>query len=95
MGTYNSRSSIGLVFFKSITIIDDTYNSNVESTLAAIDYLKAFSGNGKRIFVFGDMLELGNKEEEFHVNLLNHIIKNRIKDIFTYGSLMNHLYRKG
>ena len=42
-----------------ITIIDDTYNANVESTFAAIDYLKAFSGNGKKIFIFGDMLELG------------------------------------
>ena len=41
-----------------ITIIDDTYNANVESTFAAIDYLKAFSGNGKKIFIFGDMLEL-------------------------------------
>ena len=34
-----------------ITIIDDTYNANVESTLAAIDYLKAFSGNENKIFI--------------------------------------------
>ena len=34
--------------------------------MAAIDYLKAFSGNGKRIFIFGDMLELGHSSEELH-----------------------------
>ena len=49
-----------------ITIIDDTYNANIESTLAAIDYLTAFSGHGKRIFVFGDMLELGDLSKEQH-----------------------------
>ena len=47
-------------------IIDDTYNANLESTLAAIDYLTAFSGPGKRIFVFGDMLELGDLSIEQH-----------------------------
>ena len=47
-------------------IIDDTYNANLDSTLAAIDYLTAFSGHGKRIFVFGDMLELGDLSKEQH-----------------------------
>ena len=47
-------------------IIDDTYNANLDSTLAAIDYLTAFSGYGKRIFVFGDMLELGDLSKEQH-----------------------------
>ena len=50
----------------SITIIDDTYNANLESTVAAIDYLKAFSGNGQRIFVFGDMFELGDLSQDQH-----------------------------
>ena len=47
-------------------IIDNTYYANLESTLAAIDYLTAFSGPGKRIFVFGDMLELGDLSIEQH-----------------------------
>ena len=55
--------------YKSITIIDDTYNANLESCIAAIDYLMAFAGNGRKIVVFGDMLELGNASKEQHEKL--------------------------
>jgi len=30
--------------FDDITVIDDTYNANLISSLAALDYLKSFSG---------------------------------------------------
>ena len=70
----------------NITIIDDTYNANVESTLAAIDYLKAFSGNGKRIFVFGDMLELGNSSEEQHRTIGRKCQKEELSAVFTFGN---------
>ena len=70
----------------NITIIDDTYNANVESTLAAIDYLKAFSGNGKRIFVFGDMLELGSSSEEQHRIIGGKCQKEELSAVFTFGN---------
>jgi UDP-N-acetylmuramoyl-tripeptide--D-alanyl-D-alanine ligase len=52
--------------FEDITVIDDTYNANLSSSLAALDYLQAFSGNGRRIFVFGDMFELGESAKAQH-----------------------------
>ena len=70
----------------NITIIDDTYNANVESTLAAIDYLKAFSGNGKRIFVFGDMLELGSSSGEQHRIIGGKCQKEELSAVFTFGN---------
>ena len=70
----------------NITIIDDTYNANVESTLAAIDYLKAFSGNGKRIFVFGDMLELGSSSEKQHRIIGEKCQKEELSAVFTFGN---------
>ena len=69
-----------------ITIIDDTYNANVESTMAAIDYLKAFSGNGKRIFIFGDMLELGHSSEEQHRIIGEKCQKEELSAVFTFGN---------
>ena len=69
-----------------ITVIDDTYNANVDSTIAAIDYLKAFSGNGKRIFVFGDMLELGASSEDQHRIIGKKCQKEDLSVVFTIGN---------
>lgn len=46
------------------TLIDDTYNANPDSTLAAIAVLGGLSG--KRILVLGDMGELGAEAEIQH-----------------------------
>tara|TARA_B100001250_G_C19806808_1_gene793724 strand:+ start:1051 stop:2391 length:1341 start_codon:yes stop_codon:yes gene_type:complete len=62
--TPNGRCSIKKV--QGITIIDDSYNANLNSSLAALDYLNAFLGRGKKIFIFGDMFELGEKSIEQH-----------------------------
>ncbi|MBX6342125.1 MAG: UDP-N-acetylmuramoyl-tripeptide--D-alanyl-D-alanine ligase, partial [Thermomicrobiaceae bacterium] len=47
------------------TIIDDSYNANPASCLAALNLLKDLDA-GRRIAVFGDMLELGSFEVEGH-----------------------------
>ena len=45
-------------------IIDDTYNANPTSVMAAIDVLEKVSG--RRVCILGDMLELGSQTDEFH-----------------------------
>ncbi|MDD4980402.1 MAG: UDP-N-acetylmuramoyl-tripeptide--D-alanyl-D-alanine ligase [Candidatus Omnitrophica bacterium] len=51
---------------KSIRFIDDTYNSNPLSLKQALDALKSFKAKGRKIFVMGDMLELGSRADTFH-----------------------------
>jgi len=50
----------------NINFIDDTYNSNPLSLSQALNALTNFKTKGKKIFVMGDMLELGNYEKKFH-----------------------------
>ncbi len=49
------------------TILDDTYNASPESSLAALNLLREMAG--RRIAVLGDMLELGDLEEEGHLKV--------------------------
>lgn len=49
------------------TIIDDTYNANLRSTLTAVDVLAKRSGI--RILVLGDMAELGEWAEQHHAEI--------------------------
>ena len=72
--------------FDEITVIDDTYNANLSSCLAALDYLKAFSGNGRRIFVFGDMFELGDASAEQHMKVGHKCTEIELDHVFTIGN---------
>lgn len=75
-------------------IINDTYNSNYSSTISGIESLNYFSSSkNRKIVVLGDMLELGKDTKKFHINILDHLIKNNIKDVFIYGELMRNLYK--
>lgn len=59
---------------KHSLIIDDTYNANPESTLAALNLLEDFPA--RRMAVLGDMLELGYLEEPSH-----RLIGRRVADV--------------
>ena len=76
--------------YKSKTIIDDTYNANLESCIAAIDYLMAFAGNGRKIVVFGDMLELGDASKEQHEKLGLKCSEAGLDAVFTIGQEMKY-----
>jgi len=60
------QSRLNVVKFNNIKFIDDTYNSNPDSLALALDALSNISNAGRKIFVMGDMLELGSNKELFH-----------------------------
>jgi len=50
-------------------LLDDSYNSNPLSAYAALDALMSLSGQGRRVAVLGDMLELGANSVQLHEEL--------------------------
>ena len=48
------------------TIIDDSYNNNPQAARKALKVFKEVGEGKNKIVVFGDMLELGEKEEQYH-----------------------------
>jgi UDP-N-acetylmuramoyl-tripeptide--D-alanyl-D-alanine ligase len=67
-------------------VIDDTYNANPKSVLAALEVL-ACSSLTEKIFVFGGMGELGLEEEKFHTEIGHLARKMGIQRLFGYGRL--------
>lgn len=75
-----------LVKSKNIRFIDDTYNSNPDSLQAALNALEKFQVRGRKIFIMGDMLELGSFARAFHIRAGKDITK--VCDVFiTVGRL--------
>ncbi|MBU0689460.1 MAG: UDP-N-acetylmuramoyl-tripeptide--D-alanyl-D-alanine ligase [Gammaproteobacteria bacterium] len=70
------------------TLIDDTYNANPASMHAALEVL-AQTG-GKRIFVLGDMGELGAGAEQFHREIGIAARELGIEHLYALGALSAH-----
>ncbi|MCJ7508114.1 MAG: UDP-N-acetylmuramoyl-tripeptide--D-alanyl-D-alanine ligase, partial [candidate division Zixibacteria bacterium] len=54
---------------RGITLINDAYNANPISMQNALETLAQIEIRGRKIAVLGDMLELGEKSDEFHFNV--------------------------
>ena len=72
-------------------LIDDSFNGNPASMVAALDSLKARPiKDGRRIAILGDMLELGAEAPAYHEGLAKHL--SGIDGVYCVGPLMRHLY---
>lgn len=80
----------------AIGLIDESYNASPASVRAAIAVLGRSTpkGNGRRIAVLGDMLELGDTAPDLHAGLADDLIKAEIDTVFCCGPVMADLWAK-
>ncbi len=79
------------VQFNNFLLIDDTYNANPDSLVAAIEILSNVTKYERKILILGDMLELGANSEKYHSSLSKNIYANDITEVYTIGKLMKNL----
>jgi UDP-N-acetylmuramoyl-tripeptide--D-alanyl-D-alanine ligase len=58
-----------VIIKNDITYVLDYYNANPDSVAAAFDVISNLDKTTKKIFVFGDMGELGNATKQEHINV--------------------------
>ena len=54
---------------KGIQVLDDSYNANTDSMLAALETLRELPARGRRVAILGDMAELGKHTEAAHAEV--------------------------
>ncbi|MBI5206499.1 MAG: UDP-N-acetylmuramoyl-tripeptide--D-alanyl-D-alanine ligase [Candidatus Firestonebacteria bacterium] len=77
--------------FNNIWIINDTYNANPISMKSALESFNQINHGKQKILVLGDMLELGKKEVDFHVEIGKEIASMKINYLFTCGRLARYI----
>lgn len=76
----------------NVTVINDVYNANPESTKSAIRTLKQI-GEGKNTFVIlGEMRELGNLSKQLHEDVAELIHELDIKNTLVIGNGAKPIY---
>lgn len=77
-----------------VTLIDESYNASPASMRAAFKVLEMATpqGQGRRIAVLGDMLELGREGAQLHADLANPLLMAKTDKLYACGPLMGALY---
>ena len=68
---------------KTMSIIDDSYNANYESMIAAINYLNTF--NNHKIIIFGEIAELGKFSDQIHLKIAKYLRNNFTGIVIGFG----------
>ncbi len=70
-----------------VRLLDDAYNANVDSMLAALRTLQELACKGRRVAVLGDMAELGAHSEEAHEEIGRQAAELGIAQLFAVGKM--------
>jgi UDP-N-acetylmuramoyl-tripeptide--D-alanyl-D-alanine ligase len=82
-----AKKRMEIISRNGITILNDTYNANPDSTLAALKTLQSIKVAGKKFVVLADMLELGEKAEHEHAKIGLAVSDLEFEYLLTFGPL--------
>ena len=77
---------------EDIIYINDAYNASPISMEYSLNTFDKLYNNMKKIVVLGDMLELGEKEIEFHREIIEKALSIKCDKIYLYGERMKKAY---
>jgi UDP-N-acetylmuramoyl-tripeptide--D-alanyl-D-alanine ligase len=70
-----------------VRVLDDAYNANADSTIAALETLCDLPLQGRRVAVLGDMAELGAHSESAHAEVGKRAAELKIGQLFAVGKM--------
>ena len=76
-----------------VRIIDDSYNANTDSMIAALRALSEWPGKGRRVALLGDMAEQGEHSEAAHEQVGRCVAELGIAQLFAVGQMAPVLAR--
>ena len=81
-----------LIKGKDYTIIDDTYNASLDSVNNALGMLSKVKG--RKVFIFGDILELSEYAKDIHEKIGNSVVNNNVNVLICVGKETKATYDK-
>lgn len=82
-----SHLRMELVRIGNIRVINDSYNANPISMEKALETQKSIQTSGRKIAVLGDMLELGEKGPDFHLEVGRKVARSGVDCLVVVGAL--------
>jgi UDP-N-acetylmuramoyl-tripeptide--D-alanyl-D-alanine ligase len=70
---------------RGVRIVDDAYNANADSMLAALATLREIPCSGRRVAVLGDMEELGAQSQSAHAEVGRQAAASGLASLFAVG----------
>ena len=71
-----------------LNILEDCYNANPDSMAKAVEFCTDLQVSGKKIFVLGDMLELGEEAENAHAEIGALLAQSDVDKVILIGEQM-------
>jgi UDP-N-acetylmuramoyl-tripeptide--D-alanyl-D-alanine ligase len=70
-----------------VRVLDDAYNANADSMIAALETLRDLPLQGRRVAVLGDMAELGAHSAAAHAEVGKFAAESKLGQLFTVGKM--------